>query len=300
MASTLAVLTIVPAVTAVAIAIRAGSAVQGTSLRLAWGWTVAASITVAFAWVATEVWPVVPSPWDDMLWYGVAELLLCPLIAVLGARRPGVAVWNWFVLLPLLAVLGWPVAAAALAGARPGSFTLETPPVIGILLVLIMGTGNYAGTRFRLPVTVLLSGAVVLILLSLTGTRIEAPHTLRLLTVWCVGMAAATSWWIARRRPQSESRLDRVWQDFRDQFGIVWAQRIRERINERGTQENWLVRLERLGFVATEQNATANAAVHDLRIEHAVRWFLRRFVDETWLNERLGSPPKGPGRIVNP
>lgn len=299
MASTFAFLTIVPAVFAVAAVVRAWSAVLGTSLQLAWGWALAATLAIALAWLTTGVTQTIPSPWDDMLWYGVAELLLCPQIAVLGARQPGVAVWNWFVLLPLLAVLGWPVAAAALAGARPGSFTLETPPLVGILLVLLMGTGNYAGTRYRLPFSVLVPCSVVLILISLKSTSPLTPSASRTLAVWCVGTAAAIAWWAARRPGAARTGPDRVWQDFRDQFGIVWAQRIRERINERSTQENWPVRLERHGLVAKADAASGGSAAGDPRLDHALRWLLRRFVDEPWLNERLGTQPAGSDTIAD-
>jgi len=292
MASTLAVLTVVPALFAVAAVVRGWGGVQGTSLLLAWSWTLAAALAIALAWLTTGITQSIPSPWDDMLWYGVAVLLLCPQIAVLGARRPGVAVWNWFVLLPLLAVLGWPVAAAALAGARPGSFTLETPPLVGLLLVLLMGTGNYAGTRFRLPFTLLVPCSVVLILISLKSTSVLTPSLARLLAVWCVGSAAAIAWRVARRPGLVPTGPDRVWHDFRDQFGIVWAQRVRERLNERSILENWPVRLERNGFVAQTVGAAGDVAAADPRIEHTLRWLLRRFVDERWLNARLG--PQSP------
>jgi hypothetical protein len=299
MASTLAFLTIVPAVFAVAAVVRAWAAVQGTSLRLAWAWALAATLLITLAWITTGALQTIPSPWDDMLWYGVAELLLCPQIAVLGARRPGVAVWNWFVLLPLLAVLGWPVAAAALAGARPGSFILETPPLVGILLVLLMGTGNYAGTRFRLPFSLLVPCSVVLILISLKSSSLLTPPMSRALAVWCVGAAAAIAWRAARRPGAVRTGPDRVWHDFRDQFGIVWAQRVRERINERSTQEHWPVRLERSGFVAQTDGAAGVVAAADPRIEHTLRWLLRRFVDEAWLNERLGTQPPGSDAITD-
>jgi hypothetical protein len=84
---------------------------------------------------------------------------------------------------------------------------------------------------------------------------------------------------------------DRVWRDFRDQFGIVWAQRVRERINQRALQEQWPARLERPGFVNADGTPAGASVASDPRIEHALRWLLRRFVDESWLNERLGTRP---------
>ncbi|MBL8851409.1 MAG: hypothetical protein JNG89_17125, partial [Planctomycetaceae bacterium] len=290
--------TIVPAAVAVFVVLSAWPAIRPTSLRLAWGWSLAASLAVAAGWLLTGVLHCVASPWSDMLWYGIAELLLCPLIAVLGARRPGVAVWNWFVLIPLLAVLGWPVAAAAMAGARPGSFILETPPLAGVLLVLVMGAGNYAGTRFRTSVAALLPAAVAIILFSLKSAAGLGLSTASMLAVWCVGAAAAAGWWSGRRPRRGTAGPDRVWQDFRDQFGIVWAQRIRERVNERAAQEKWRVRLERSGFVQVDGTPAGSGELSDPRISQALRWLLRRFVDIEWLDARLGvaTDTSGPPR----
>lgn len=287
MTLTLTVLTVVPALLAVAIVGRAGPALRGTSLRLAWGWAMVAATTVSVAWIATGVAQAVPSPWDDMLWYGVAELLLCPLIAVLGARRPGVAVWNWFVLLPLLAVLGWPMAAAALAGARPDSFTLETPPMVGLYLVLVMGSGNYLGTRFSLSALFLVFAFALIIHSMPPMAHAAAPETLRAAAVLAVGIAAVAGWHAARRPLSTAPGPDRVWRDFRDQFGFVWAERVRERINQSASTEQWPVRLERSGFVRRDGSPASAGDLTDQRIEHALRWLLRRFVDDPWVDRRL-------------
>lgn len=285
MASTLPVLTIVPAAVAVLIVVRARSAIWPTSLRLAWSWVLAATCAIAVVWLLTGILQCVPSPWDDRLWYAIAELALCPLIAVLGARRPGVAVWNWFVLLPLLVVLGWPVAAAILSGDRSEIFNIETPQTIGFVLVLIMGAGNYLGTRWTVPIV----AWTFAFWLALNSVWRSNPDTVRMLAVWCVGLAAVLGWWCAHRPNKLPIGPQRVWRDFGDQFGIVWAQRIRERINERAAQEKWPVRLERSGFVQIGGEPANNAELADPRIEQALRWLLRRFVDDVWLDERLGT-----------
>ncbi|NQV22828.1 MAG: hypothetical protein HQ518_00550, partial [Rhodopirellula sp.] len=79
--------------------------------------------------------------WVDLGWYFSAVVLLCPGIAVLGARRPGASTWAFFVLLPLVLVLMWP-ALASFQLARPEHpIEVEIPALVGFALVLIMSAG---------------------------------------------------------------------------------------------------------------------------------------------------------------
>ena len=109
-----------------------------------------------------------------------------------------------------------------------------------------------------------------------------------------------------------QTRFDRVWFDFFDTFGIVWGRRIQDRVNFIAQKENWPLRLELDGFVANEGRAPAevdplkldpsNTSVkqpamdqtaHEefvaARMDHTLRWLLRRFVDPGWIDERLES-----------
>src|SRR5262245_44368336 len=69
----------------------------------------------------------------------------CAAVAVLGARRPGVAAWN-FVVLGLLAVLLLPLARGL------GQARLEVVHVIFLAAILLVGLLNYLGTRLTLAV----------------------------------------------------------------------------------------------------------------------------------------------------
>lgn len=104
-----------------------------------------------------------PSGIADQLWYGVSVVALCPWIAVLGAQRPGVRVWNAFVLIPLIAVLMWPAATLWFRGHVPADFRLELPMVIGYGLVLVMGAGNYLGTAFAPAATLVIASQILLL-----------------------------------------------------------------------------------------------------------------------------------------
>ena len=100
--------------------------------------------------------------------------------------------------------------------------------------------------------------------------------------------------WVVQllRRPwDGPTPLDRLWREFRDLFGIAWARRIQDRMNDLAVQHAWPVRLQPEGFVpsqpapASETTAPAPA----LSPEQALRWLLRRFADEAWIERRLGA-----------
>ncbi len=101
-------------------------------------------------------------------------------------------------------------------------------------------------------------------------------------------------------------RIDQLWLDFFDTFGVVWGRRIQDRVNFIAEKECWPTRLELQGFVWTDTSEEPSfqaltdevgaitdpaCAVTEARIEHTFRWLLRRFVDPPWIDERLGSAP---------
>ena len=129
---------------------RGGSALKSTTLSSAWVWAIGALTFWTATWIADHLVHAVANSVADHLWYACAVLALCPAIAVLGSRRPGTRVWNWFIQVPMLFVLGWPVLTLWLQGSDVRGLQLETPQLIAYLLVLVMGAGNYLGTRFTL------------------------------------------------------------------------------------------------------------------------------------------------------
>jgi len=297
---TIGLMSIVPVVC------RGHKALRHTSLTVAWFWLSAGLLLWDVAWITTILTDQIPRGPADVLWYMTAVILVCPAVAVLGARRPAVRAWAWFILIPLVLVLGLPVAGLGNAGLGP--LEIEVPALAGYLLVLVMGTGNYIGTRYTIA-AILLMGTLGLLVVPMSAAvtcserlveyeRIAATILLAV-TVVCVAYRS-------RRQPVGFSsaddldRLNLLWVDFRDTFGIVWAQRIRERVNVTAESENWPVRLDRNGFVpVTSQIETAQieSARDEIatdqttrdRIEHTFRWLLRRFVDPEWIDRRLSA-----------
>lgn len=262
-----------------------------TTLDSVWVWWLASKSAWLAATLASALGPPLTEGFRDQFWYAAAVLLLCPPIAILGARRPGSRWWSWFIVVPLVCVMGWPAAEAWRNGWPPDPLVLDAPVVIGYAVVLVMGLGNYFGTCFTRPAILLAVAA----LLNVSAFWHDRPGWMPN-AVWShVGAAAgviAATWWAAfvfRRRNVSAWPLERVWLDFRDLFGIVWARRVQERFNETARRSGWLVRLSPIGFVT---EAGQRVSPHEVdshtadAMEAWLRWLLRRFVDADWIDRR--------------
>lgn len=176
----------------------------------------------------------------------------CAGVAVLGARRPGVEAWN-LVVAGLLAVLLLPIAEGFLTG--------TVVPNGGVRLfflgaIIVMGVLNYLPTR--------LAPAAILIAYACAGELAELMKPLSLLhqpetwtmTQLALALVPWVAWGTVHRLPPAKSELDRQWLDFRDRYGLVWGQRLREQFNNAAAHAGWPVLLRWHGF---QTNAGAPA-----------------------------------------
>ena len=76
---------------------------------------------------------------------------------------------------------------------------------------------------------------------------------------------------------------------------MVWARRLQDRVNERATSENWCARLDVQGFQWDAEVSQTQRDCTAVRIDHTLRWLMRRFVNDPWLEARLGPPPSDRG-----
>ena len=166
-------------------------------------------------------------------------------MAVLGARRPGVGPWN-FVLLGLLAVMLLPLAEGTLAR---GALHLEGPRILFLAATLGVTVLNYLPTRLG-PAALLLGIAGGMQIALLSGAERHGPqsHVIEPLS----GLLLAFVPWAAleriRSRPVPRAEFDCVWLDFRDRFGLVWSQRVREQFNSSAAHHGWPVVLRWQGL----------------------------------------------------
>ncbi len=274
---------------------KAHAALLYTTLIISWRWAIVAEAACWLTCLAslTTLHPAVL----DQLWYFTAILILCPFISVLGARSPTHRVWSWFIILPLIAVLGWPALTLHFERSELPRLILQAPGTIGFFLALTMGLGNYLGTRFG-NATFWVGAAVVCLITSCTSMGHLHPE--RIVRFRAIGsLCFTTGIWIAFRHAAwptvEENRFDRLWFDFRDTFGIVWSIRIQERINQTAETEKWLTRLGPDGFhwqnlpVADAAEIAQLNADTEAKMEHTLRWLFRRFVEPQFIDERLNS-----------
>ena len=264
---------------------------KSTTLIPAGRWAGAAASLWSLTWTLDHVLRRLSQSAADHLWYAAAVVALCPAIAVLGSRRPGTRVWTWFILIPLLFALGWPVITLWVQGSEVRGLQLESPQLAGYLLVLVMGAGNYFGTRHTLAGLSYVIANTLLVLSSSSACPawLSDRWWSRLLATGCMALAVVIAVRPASRTAVGLNRFDRLWLDFFDQFGVVWGRRIQDRVNFVAQKEGWPARLELHGVVWDSGPDPATEA----RIEHTFRWLLRRFVDPEWIDERLGASPSG-------
>lgn len=160
----------------------------------------------------------------------------CAAVAVLGARRPGVLAWD-LVVTGLLAVLLLPLAEGFLSG---GPWRLDGTRAVLAAGVISIGVLNYLPTRLSLAAALLgFSTGVVAwdLVMPLWPSRLPALARLML------GLASWAGWAARPGAADGASEADRLWRDFRDRFGLVWGQRLREQFNNAAGHAGWPVSL---------------------------------------------------------
>jgi hypothetical protein len=228
---------------------RAWSANGTTTLRPALVWTTAALL----AWAVAALESVSP------FWPYLAMCLSgCAGVAVLGARRPGGGAWN-FVVGGLLVVFLMPVATGL------GTPRLEVAHLVFLGVTLGVVLVNHLPTRLGLaaPFLAVAFGLEMARLggLPVATASLYSGQALLALAPWVA--------WAAVRRVGPLSETNRLWVGFRDRYGFLWAQRIREQFNRSAAHSGQTVYLSWSGL--------RPAGVRDDDAADTLRALLKRF-----------------------
>lgn len=258
--------------------LRIRSILNGLTLAGAWWWGVAAvhCVLLSSCLEAADF----SAGWRSAGCYLAGTMLLTPSVVVLGARRPGADSWHWFVVLPLVMVLQWPALTQLLNGVRRESIEIGMPAFSGVLLVLLMSTGNYFGTRQTFS-SILITTTVLINAIPATGL-VDVPcraviPLLSLVLLWLACFLVRRNLDQLNHSIKSSSTLHQrstgLWLLFRDLYGMVWFRRVMDRVNQFAVREKWSVRLTADGFqplVATfpPSVATTGSAGLAERSEH--------------------------------
>ncbi len=269
--------------------VRLTRSVRHTSLTTAAAWATWFQATLTVTTIATIAKSRVPPGVLDQLWYLTAVSALCPFVAVLGARRGRLLEWSGFIVLPLIIVLEWPALAQVVRCWNGQRLDLEMPTQLGYAVVLVMGTGNFLGTRFTWPVIAFTCGWAAVVFQS--HSSIENSW-MRRDPAFFVSVTQFCFWRWAYRLANQQNTFASGWQrlclDFRDGFGVVWSTRLTGRINEVAQREQWPWILTDNGLkpISNESQPACDPEA-DPRVNHTFRWLLKPFVDPEWIDERL-------------
>ncbi len=262
---------------------------RGTTLMAVWAWS-AMALFVATAVELTIALGGAGREGTDALRFAAAAATFCPLVALLGAKRPQDRAWQ-LIVLSFWVILALPAAQQWLL--RPGQPMTVHPIWSWFLVVLIVvGASNYMPTRYAIASLLAAAGQTILVWRQLPWGRCgDSPrgNAVDWMPLVGLGLLAAAAGMAAlgwpRRTTAARSPLERLWSDFCDQFGVVWGLRVAERINTTATQNGWNVRLTWHGL--TQSNGSPLDSPPTAELEQTLRQLLRRFVSADWIDRRL-------------
>lgn len=275
-----------------------GRPLRGTTLVGPWLWGGISGTLMTLASLATLPTLKADDGLISLLTYAAAVSTLCPMVALLGARRPQHSAWQ-FVVATLYAILLVPAVQGGRAG---GGFVIDAPWSWFMLGLIGVGFLNLLPTRFWPAVVALAIGQLSMLspyLFSIAAptwapqqTRLLVGISLLILSLFLLRWRAA----VVLRSPawRDCEPLDRLWLDFRDAFGVLWALRVQQRVNAAAAQYGWPVALSWDGFYDRLSNQPATAMPAEIRagVEHVMRTVLWRFMSPQWMAERLSRMPE--------
>ena len=264
---------------------------RGTTLVGSQVWLCGCLVAVA----AVEVWQAVPAERTnastvELLRFLAATLTFCPLVALMGAKRPQNRAWH-FIVLSLWVVLALPALHVGLL--RSGQ-TLSTPSSLAwfMLGLIVIGLVNRVLTPAWMGGLLFACGQISLLAkhLPLVGNvpGIDR-YPCELIGLGLIAAAAVLSWWLSHRRHPSAEPLDRLWLEFRDLYGVLWALRLAERVNSAAALTKSDLVLRWSGFQTSAGGRITESLSPDaVRIlRQGLENLLRRFVSRAWIAERL-------------
>jgi hypothetical protein len=279
----------------------AKNSLRGTTLLHPWTWSIVSIAAVLTSDVINESISATAF-WLAPMRYVAYISTFCPLMALLGAKKPQSREWNYIVF-AMWVVLATP-AASALLFPQP-EFVIDGIWSWLLLLLFCLNLANYLPTRFWLAGILFAAAQFTLVhehlaifnsapfIHALTDNmdasgRVLFALLLILLAISAAGLAHSR---FNRRVPVSRLEgFDRAWLDFRNSYGAIWALRIAERLNAASRTANWdfVCRWRGLQFGRDRGSMNHDDATADA-IEQALRNLLRRFVSNDWIDARLTS-----------
>jgi len=307
-AGTASLTAVAASLAAICLAAQVRSLLTAWNVRQAWNWMLAALLSLLMHSIVSIPQLNCSDAVISAAAYFAATMLLTPLVTILGARRPGISAWHWFVVLPMVLVLQWPAISQLSGNHWRAPIELSPPSMMGIVIVLIMSAGTLLGTSSTI-FAMLYSSGIVTLLMSVTSLNwgktgiTPLGAVLVLMALWMARRNLICNLHRIQTSENTSQRTQAVWSLFSSLHGFAWMRRVQDRINQFAPRERWTVQLKASGFHSS--NGTSNRELScdepqddepqdDELVQplEAFIWVLARFADESWLRQILQYPQK--------
>ena len=202
-------------------------AVRGTTLRAPMGWGLLSVFWLSAVEAAASTMDL--GRWEIPLRYSAAVSTFGPIMAILGAKRPQDRGWQ-IIVFSLWILLQVPCAQWLLF--RTGPALQLFPAWIWFLTLLIaISSLNYLPTRYGWASVLFTVGQLVLLSdhLPISATRFAWSPLVGMASITLSAMVILVQSKLCRGKRLPSP--DRVWLDFRDSYGLLWALRLAARVN---------------------------------------------------------------------
>jgi len=236
----------------------------------------------------------------------VAAFSLCPIMSLLGAKRPQHGVWQ-FIVASLAGIIALPAASAALVrpGSPPDVHALQRWFMLALVLVAAM---NFAATRHGVAAVTVAVGQLILMrqFMPFVDSLKQQGAALDAVAAWLVAtgaiVAAAQSWLqqaqrrvvgsevaevATRRGSQADlAAFGTAYLALRETLGAAWTLRIAERFNVVAESRGWPCRLRFDGLHGGGDPDDRQWQADAVRTGRAL---LRRFVSPGWMRRHAAN-----------
>jgi hypothetical protein len=247
---------------------------RGTTLMMPCLWVATSAAALAVLAVNEIVWPNADGIGMSAIRFAAYASTLCPIVAVLGAKRPQDRGWQW-VVLTLWLVIVWPAVQSL---ANPAGPRVELAPLWKMFVVGVVALGplNYIATRITVPTVLTAIGQAVLLSEYLGFRESNIWHLPAALTCFLLAAVIMAAPEMKKAGGSNVCRTQTArWLKFRDCYGAFWAIRILQRVNETAGLRDWPVQLTWHGFEKVGEQLPDT--VQEAEIEQTLDTLLRRF-----------------------
>ncbi len=262
-----------------------------TTLTGPWNWAFVAAITVIATILLAHT---ISDSQKTLLNYLAAITTCCPVVALLGAKKPQNRAWQWIVgsLWIVLSLPAFQAIAYAHANLSLGAIWTSL-----LWILIFLPFGNYLTTRYFVPA---LLTAIAQVFLFIDCGALSLWNAADYLNQYAVVSPAVTAMsllliatLVAEYITPKHSELSgkggktaRLWFEFSQLYGILWSKRVADRAERLLNQLEIPLRISSSYFYIQKKKDSQQqipADQYPSEVEVTLKNLLRRFVSQNWM-----------------